>query len=55
MQIHLMTIARHLRLRSVDGNRIEIEAGVNLRNKFDFIMTPEIKVQPAVPLGVAAR
>ena len=43
MQIHLMTIAKHLRLRSVDTNRTEFDAGVNLRSKHDFIMTPEIK------------
>jgi cytochrome P450 len=42
MQIHLMTIAKHLRLRSVSEQPIELEAGVNLRNKHDFIMRPEI-------------
>ncbi len=42
MQIHLMTIARHLRLRSAGEQSIELEAGVNLRNKHDFIMNPEI-------------
>jgi cytochrome P450 len=42
MQIHLMTIAKHLRLRHVSEPSIELEAGVNLRNKHDFIMTPEI-------------
>ncbi len=42
MQIHLMTIAKHLRLRSVREQSIQLEAGVNLRNKHDFIMTPEI-------------
>jgi cytochrome P450 len=42
MQIHLMTIAKHLRLRSVGEQPIQLEAGVNLRNKHDFIMTPEI-------------
>jgi cytochrome P450 len=55
MQIHLMTIARHLRLGSVDGNRVELEAGVNLRNKHDFIMTPEIKARHTVPVGVAVQ
>jgi cytochrome P450 len=43
MQIHLMTIAKHLRLRCVNGNSVELDIGVNLRNKNDFIMTPEIK------------
>jgi cytochrome P450 len=42
MQIHLMTIAKHLRLRSVNEQLIQLEVGVNLRNKHDFIMTPEI-------------
>jgi cytochrome P450 len=42
MQIHLITIARHLRLRGISGQQIELEPGVNLRNKHDFIMTPEI-------------
>jgi cytochrome P450 len=42
MQIHLMTIAKHLRLRNVSEQAIELEAGVNLRNKHDFIMTPEM-------------
>jgi cytochrome P450 len=42
MQIHLMTMAKHLRLKCVSGQLIELEAGVNLRNKHDFIMTPEI-------------
>jgi cytochrome P450 len=43
MQIHLMTISRHLRLRCVSDSPVELEAGVNLRNKCDFIMNPEIK------------
>ena len=42
MQIHVMTIAKHLRLRSVSEQSIQLEAGVNLRNKHDFIMNPEI-------------
>jgi cytochrome P450 len=44
MQIHLMTIARYLRLRYVQSRPIEIEAGVNLRSKHDFIMYPEAKL-----------
>jgi cytochrome P450 len=43
MQTHLITIARQLRLRYVDGKPPELDAGVNLRSKHDFIMTPEIK------------
>lgn len=43
MQMHLITIARRLRLRCVSGNRLELDAGVNLRSKYDFMMAPEIK------------
>jgi cytochrome P450 len=44
MQIHLMTIARHLRLRYVASRPIELDAGVNLRSKYDFVMYPEAKL-----------
>jgi cytochrome P450 len=44
MQIHLMTIARHLRLRYVQSKPIELDAGVNLRSKYDFIMYPEARM-----------
>jgi cytochrome P450 len=44
MQIHLMTIARYLRLRYIPSKPIELEAGVNLRSKYDFIMYPEAKM-----------
>jgi cytochrome P450 len=43
MQIHLMTIVPKLRLRHAATAMPELEAGVNLRSKHDFIMTPEIK------------
>jgi cytochrome P450 len=43
MQIHLMTIAKRLRLRYVETTPPELDAGVNLRSKRDFIMFPEIK------------
>lgn len=42
MQIHLMTVAKHLRLRYVQARPIELDAGVNLRSKYDFIMYPEL-------------
>jgi cytochrome P450 len=48
MQLHLMIVARHLRLRSVSGQKVELEAGVNLRNKHDFIMAPEL-INPSPP------
>jgi cytochrome P450 len=53
MQIHLMMIAKSLCLRSVDGNRIELDAGVNLRSKHDFIMAPQIKARRALSVDAA--
>lgn len=44
MQIHFMTIARYLRLRYIQTKPIELDAGVNLRSKYDFIMYPEVKL-----------
>jgi cytochrome P450 len=44
MQIHLMTIARFLRLQYIPSKPIELDAGVNLRSKSDFIMYPKAKV-----------
>ncbi len=43
MQIHVMTIAERLRLRCWSDEPLELEAGVNLRSKNDFIMNPELK------------
>jgi len=43
MQIHLMTIARQLRLRFVEKNPPELDLGVNLRSKHDFMMNPELR------------
>jgi cytochrome P450 len=43
MQIHLITIARDLRLRFVEPTPPELDVGVNLRSKHDFIMNPELK------------
>jgi hypothetical protein len=43
MQIHLMTIAKSLRLRYIALRPIELEADVNLRSRYDFIMHPEAK------------
>ncbi len=48
MQVHLMTIAKHLRLRCVSGQQVQLDVGVNLRNKYDFIMTPEIRRSDSV-------
>jgi cytochrome P450 len=44
MQIHLMTIAKYIRLRYIQSKPIELEAGVNLRSKHDFIMHPEARI-----------
>ena len=43
MQIHLMMIAGKLRLRYPDAKSLELDPGINLRNKHDFIMFPEMK------------
>lgn len=43
MQIHLITVAPRLRLHCADSDPVELDLGVNLRSKNDFIMTPEIK------------
>jgi cytochrome P450 len=43
MQIHLMMIARRLRLRYVENNPPALAAGVNLLSANDFVMTPEIR------------
>ncbi len=43
MQIHLMTMAKRLRLHYVGKTPPELDAGVNLRSKHDFIMFPEVK------------
>lgn len=43
MQIHLVMIARQLRLGYDEEKPPELEAAVNLRSKHDFVMTPEIR------------
>jgi cytochrome P450 len=47
MQIHLMTIARRLRLRYTETTPPELDAGVNLRSRYDFMMTPELRTDRA--------
>jgi hypothetical protein len=44
MQIDLMTIAKHPRLRYIQSRPILFEAGVNLRSKYDFVMYPEARI-----------
>jgi cytochrome P450 len=53
MQIHLMTIARRLRLRYVQSRPIELDAGVNLRSKHDFIMYPEARIVDDLQAGAS--
>src|SRR5712692_342614 len=43
MHSHLITIAKQLRLRFVQRQPPELDVGVNLRSKHDFIMYPELK------------
>ena len=43
MQIYLMTIAKQRRLRYSEKTPPELDAGVNLRSKYDFVMIPETK------------
>jgi cytochrome P450 len=43
MQIHVMTIAKQLWLRCVGGTQLELDAGLNLRNKYDCVMVPVTK------------
>jgi cytochrome P450 len=42
MQIHVMMVASQLRFRCVAPEPVELVAAVNLRNKRDFILQPEI-------------
>lgn len=41
IQIHLMMLARELRLRCDDSSPVEMSAGLNLHSKHDFMMLPE--------------
>ncbi len=50
MQVHLMIIARSLRLRYIPSKPIELDADVNLRSRYDFIMYPEARI-----LGTSAE
>lgn len=43
MQIHLMVIAKRLRLRYVQAEPPELVGGVNLLARNDFFMTPELR------------
>ena len=43
MEIHLLLIAKSLRLRFAYSDPIELDANVNLRSKHDLIMTPEMR------------
>jgi len=54
MQMHLIVIAKQLRLH-YDGKPPELDAGVNLRSKYDFMMTPEIRSAESLLSLAAAR
>ncbi len=43
MQIHVMIVAKQLHLNYIQTTPIELEAGVNLRSKYDFIMHPVLR------------
>ena len=43
MQIHIAMVESRLRLRYDEARPLEIEAGINLRSKFDFVMMPELR------------
>lgn len=43
MQMHLIIVARHLRLHLVSTKATELNAGVNLRSKHNFVMAPELR------------
>jgi enediyne biosynthesis protein E7 len=43
MQTHLVMIAKSLRLRYLEAKPLDLNPGINLRNKHDFIMKPEAK------------
>ena len=42
MQVHLIMVASRVQLRYIKGEPPELEAGVNLRAKNDFIMSPMV-------------
>jgi cytochrome P450 len=41
MQLHLIMVQKRLRLRYDETKPLQVEAGINLRSKFDFMMTAE--------------
>jgi cytochrome P450 len=43
IQMHLMLIARDIRLRNDEPDTPKAVAGVNLLSRQDFFMTPEIR------------
>lgn len=47
MQIHLMMIAKELRLRNDDSSPPAMVAGLNLLGKDDFIMSPQLRIPSA--------
>jgi cytochrome P450 len=48
MQVHLITLAKGLRLHYLDAKPPELDIGVNLRSKHNFFMRPEIRAVAAL-------
>src|SRR5438105_2415220 len=53
MQLHLMMVGKRLRLRYEQTEPLEVEPGINLRSKYDFIMTTELRTAPVASPAVA--
>lgn len=43
MQVHVMMIAKRLRLRYTESAKPELDIGVNLRSRYNFLMSPTLK------------
>jgi len=57
MQVHLITLAKGLRLHYQNAKPPELDIGVNLRSRHNFIMTPQIKAgyQPGLTENQQSR
>ncbi|HKW47093.1 MAG TPA: cytochrome P450, partial [Gemmatimonadaceae bacterium] len=47
MQAHIMLIAKRLRLQIADSKAPELDIGVNLRSKHNFVMRPNLRPAPS--------
>ena len=48
-----MMVGKRLRLRYEQTEPLEVEPGINLRSKYDFIMTTELRTAPVASPAVA--